>query len=135
MSLSAKDSTRLRRAGFLNYEIQYFGGAVAPDDAYQPKVDLNSATWINAMSQRRKWWQDKMAKGFNVPDIKNTLINYYRKRGARKRTPYDFIRAEYKPPGKLKDYLHAIRRRAKDRMARGLGGVYKRGAGRHKRRK
>lgn len=132
MSLSNKDAQRLRDAGFLNYEINHFSGAVTPGDVHQKGINLNNEVWQKAMASRRDWTRAQMGQGRTMAQIKANLINYYRKRGVKKRDPYDFIRAEYKNPGKLKDYIQALRRRAKDRIARGLKGTYKRGAGRSK---
>lgn len=130
MSLSGRDTKRLKEAGFINYEIGQFGGAVTPSDEWQPPVNLNSPVWVVAMSKRRRWVKEKLDQGLTKKQINKILVNYYFRRGILKRTAFDFIRAEYKPPGKLKDFIKVARRRARDRISRGLGGksrVYRRG--------
>lgn len=126
--LSTAQATRLRAAGFIEYEIQQFDAATTPDgQTAQPRISLSSHTWAIAIGKRYRWVQDQKSRGLTNKQIADKINEYYRKRGIRKRSPWDFIRESYKPIKQL-DFSSAIvaRRQAKDRIARGLGGIYKR---------
>jgi hypothetical protein len=62
---------------------------------------------------------DKIDRGWTEQEIINELQNYYRRDA--KRNPWDFIRAEYKPP-KRKDYMEIARARAASQISSELEG-------------
>jgi hypothetical protein len=119
LTISANDAARLRQAGFLESEIEGFANAVTSDGKPQPPVDLDSPVWQAVLESRREWWVDKIDRGWTEHEIINELQNYYRRDA--KRNPWDFIRAEYKPP-KRKDYMEIARARAASQISSELEG-------------
>ena len=119
MTISAADADRLRQAGFIESEIEGFANAVTADGKPQPPVNLDSPVWQRVLESRREWWIDKVERGWTEHEIISELQNYY-KRDA-KRNPFDFLRAEYRPP-KKKDYMEIARKRATAQIAGDLEG-------------
>jgi len=109
LTISANDAAMLRQAGFLESEIQGFAEAKTTDGKDQPPVNINSPVWQAVIESRREWWIDKIDRGWTEHEIVAELENYYKRDS--KRNPFDFIRAEYKPPRK-KDYMDIVRKRA-----------------------
>ena len=109
MTISANDAARLRQAGFIEGEIEGFANAVFADGKPQPPVNLDSPVWTRVLESRREWWIDKVERGWIEREIIGELQNYYRRDA--KRNPFDFIRAEYKPP-KKHSYMDIARKRA-----------------------
>lgn len=118
MSISEADAMRLRHAGFLESEIMKLAEAKTSKGEDQPPVNLSSPAWTRVLESRREWWIDKVDRGWTTHEIVAELENYYRRDS--KRTPFDFLRAEYRPPKKL-DYLEIVRRRHKEEIESELG--------------
>jgi len=108
LSISSEAAQQLLDAGFLGSEVQDIAEAKTSDGKDQPPIDINSPIWQSVMKSRRDWWQDKRDRGWSEEEIITELMNYYRR--DKSRTPYDFIRAEYKPPKKV-DYIEIVRSR------------------------
>ncbi len=108
MTISSQDAERLAQAGFLPSEIQDLANAKTTKGEDQPPINLDAAVWIATLNSRKEWWLDKLDRGWTEEEIQRELGNYY-KRDSR-RTPFDFLRAEYKPPKKV-DYIEIIRKR------------------------
>jgi hypothetical protein len=119
LTISANDAARLRQAGFLESEIEGFANAVTSDGKPQPPIDIDSPVWQAVLESRREWWVDKIDRGWTEQEIINELQNYYRRDA--KRNPWDFIKAEYKPPRK-KDYMEIARKRYAAQIAGELEG-------------
>lgn len=47
------------------------------------------------------------------------LVDYYRK--SKRTSPWDWVKLEYKPPKKLKDFQEAAKKRAEKRIKREFG--------------
>ena len=110
MALNIIDITRLRRVGFIEDEIDYFDRAVDP--AGNPQhLDLDSKVWRNAMRSRSAWRREQRRRGVSDDRIVRAIRNYYAM--GKGRSPFDFIRQEYRPPRKLTDYEKARKARAK----------------------
>ena len=120
MTISLRDAELLRHAGFLEQEIEQIASAVTAKGEPQPPIDITSPIWTAVMESRREWWLDKIGRGWTESEITNELQNYYRR--DKSRNPFDFIRAEYRPPTKRKDYLELIRKRAAAQIAGELEG-------------
>lgn len=114
MTISLEDGERLRLAGFLEYEIEQFAAAVDPEGKPQPAINLDTPVWQRVLKSRRDWIDDKVKRGWSDEDITESMMDYYRK--SEKRTPWDFLKAEYRPPTRV-DYRAAIRRRAREEIA------------------
>lgn len=119
MTISANDASRLRQAGFIESEIMEFANAVTAKGEPQPPVDLDSPVWQSVLESRREWWIDKVDRGWTEHEIVAELENYYRRDS--KRNPFDFIRAEYRPP-KKRDYMEIARKRQAAEIANELEG-------------
>jgi len=116
MPLSIKDNLRLRDAGFTQYEVDEFNNAVAVDGTPQV-INLDSATWQNMMYSRKQYIMDMIDEGLDKIEIENIIDDYYRM--DRDRSPFDFVKREYKPPKGLTDYQKARTNRA-ERMTNKL---------------
>ena len=119
MTISANDASRLRQAGFIESEIEGFANAVTANGEPQSPIDLDSPVWQAVIESRREWWIDKVDRGWTEHEIVAELENYYRRDS--KRNPFDFIRAEYKPPRK-RDYMDIARKRAASQIEGELEG-------------
>ena len=110
MPLSMSDYNTLIKAGFSYSEITKLSEAKTVDGKPQPAIDLNSPAWRVTLNTRKLWHNDMQARGWTKEQIKAEIENYYNRDV--KRSPFDFLKAEYRPPVKL-DYITAIRNRAK----------------------
>ena len=120
MYLSARDSQRLRDAGFIGEEIERFGMAVTPTGRRQPQIDLNSPAWQATMAARMRQ-RDRLArKGLDEKQQDAVYQQYYQARGRAKRSPYDFLKSAYIDPKGLTDYGAVIRRRLNNRKNKGI---------------
>lgn len=108
MPISQYDADNLANAGFTPYEIQQISQATTSSGTSQTPVNTDSPIWQAVIRSRRDWVEDKIARGWNWMEIRNEIENYYRRDA--KRSPFDFLRAEYKPPKRM-DYIEMIRRR------------------------
>jgi len=118
LTISYEDGQTLLAAGFLQYEVDQYAKAVDPAGNPQPAVDLSQPVWQRAMRSRRDWVEDKINRGWSEAEIQDELMNYYRR--GEKRSPWDFLKIEYRSPKRL-DYLEAVRRRAQARVTAVLG--------------
>lgn len=106
MTISQRDAERLHQAGFLVTEIEALSVAKMPDGKDQPPINLDSPAW-QAVLQSRSSWRDRLVqKGWDEEGITNEIRDYYRKDD--RRSPWDFLKAEYRPQKKV-DYLEARR--------------------------
>ena len=114
MTLSFEDAERLRLAGFIEFELEEFSTATTPSGQPQPAIDLDGEVWQRVLESRRDWTTDKIVRGWTRDEIENVIMEYYLTKEGR--SPWDFLKIEYRPPEKL-DYKAAIRRRAGEEIA------------------
>lgn len=119
MTISSRDAERLAHAGFLRSEIEALANAKTATGADQPPINLDGPAWRAVLNSRSEWWVDKMDRGWTESEIREALGNYYRRDESR--TPFDFLRAEYKPPKRV-DYIEIIRKRHAAQIAGELEG-------------
>lgn len=119
MPLSRADQERLSRAGFLDFEIEHFNWAQAPDMSYI-EIDLSSATWQAVMRRRRAWIDAMLRQKWSNAQIERAIRKWYEAK--RSRNPFDWVKAEYRPPRRISDYQEARRKRAEAEAKR----LYKR---------
>lgn len=100
---------RLRRAGFVDYEIAQLNWAVAIDGTPQA-INLKAQAWEATLSTRRKWIDSLRAQKWTDQQIFDNIMHFYT--SDKGRTPWDFLKAEYKPPVRT-DYAKARRERAR----------------------
>lgn len=108
--LSSSQVGRLRRAGFIDYEIAQYNWAVAADGSPQI-IDLDTATWQATLSSRRKWVERCRALGWADFQIRDAIMNFYKSKA---HSPWDFLKAEYIPPKKT-DFRVGVKRRSRSR--------------------
>ena len=83
---------RLRRAGFIDYEIAQYNYMVAADGSPQ-MIDLNTATWQATLKTRRNWVDARRAEKWTDQEIYDAIMGYYK--GRSQGTPFDFLKAVY----------------------------------------
>jgi len=119
MSLSQADAKRLLTAGFLQHEIDELAGAKDAQGKDQPPIILERPVWQSVMKSRQDWWIDKVNRNWTEDDIHREIMGYYERNS--QRSPWDFLKAEYKPPKKV-DYIEARRKKAEAQVEE----IYKR---------
>ena len=111
---------RLRRAGFLPDEIERF--STMTDPAGRPQ-DVNSlietGPWRAMITARADYWQQERRRGVKDSAIIAKIQGYYR--AFTRRRPWDFIKREYHPPRKIKDYQAYARGEAGRRIYHHFG--------------
>ena len=122
MAMDYKKQLALINVGFLNWEVREYATAIAPDGSPQI-IDLTSQTWQQAMNSRRNWIRslDRQFQKVHHRHITqweiNRIVNtwYSRRQGGEPKSPWDFIKKEYRPPKGLTDYQQARQKKAKKR--------------------
>ena len=116
MAMNLKSQLQLRRDGFLPHEIQELATAIAPDRTPQV-IDIYSATWTDARNARKNWiktldryCKTKLGRRATQVDVNKLVMSWYQQ--DKTRTPWDLIKAEYRPPKMLSDYQAASKKRA-----------------------
>jgi hypothetical protein len=112
MSLPTGGYTRLRKAGFLDSEIREFDSAIDKEGKPQPDIDLSSPVWRAVMRSRYEWTIDKIKRGWSKREINTIIKAYYNRKNS---SPWDFIKAEYRPARKT-DFITALRRRTQAKL-------------------
>lgn len=109
--LTANQRDRLRKSGFSTYEI----GVLNSDLEERPqKIDLSSGVWKDVIRRRRQWVSRMLKSG-------KTLSQAMAKANRRyivddEASVWDFVKAEYRPPGRIENYAVAQKRRAAERI-------------------
>jgi len=100
-------------AGFLPQEIRKLFGAHGVVDA------MNSKPFHAMLVERRRWVNEMRKTGMSSKEIMTAIKMWYGR--DEQRSPFDFLRKEYRPPQKVNRtaYRDAARRRA-SRMVTGL---------------
>lgn len=119
MSLSFEDAGILRSAGFTEWEIAKLAEGTRPDGTPQDPVELNKPMWLKVLKSREEWIADKIERGWSAEQIEDNISSYYAR--SPKRSPFDFLKAEYKPVGK-RDFWAEIRHRAQNKVKASLKG-------------
>ena len=116
MALKMQDQLQLRRDGFMPWEIIELATALAPDNTPQV-IDIYSATWTQARENRKNWIRSlkyytktKLNRNLTYTDINRLLVNWLNQ--DKTRTPWDLIKASYKPPKMISDYQAVRKKRA-----------------------
>jgi len=97
-----------RNAGFLSEEAEELTYGKEGVEVNSEAV-YNSAPGRAARAGRQQWIKGLLAQGWTKEEIEREARAYYTRDTSR--SPWDFIRLEYKPREK-KDYQEAARRRA-----------------------
>jgi len=96
---------RLRSAGFIDMEIRnIFSAGNTP-------VLFTTEPFKAMLKSRRKWFRSRIKSGWSKGQVISAIRKYY---SVEKRSPFDFLRREYKPPLRVdfKVYREAARKRA-----------------------
>ena len=122
MSMSLKNQQALLRDGFLQSEVTEFAEAVAPDGSPQ-HINIESKTWLQARENRRNWIKmlqkhcvEKLGRRLSQTDINKLVVDWRAQDSSR--TPWDLIKASYRPPKMLGDYAEAKQRRAQNKTSK-----------------
>lgn len=102
--LSNDQKQYLFKMGFSSNEIRSL------DEKDNNPIDLNSPQWESTITSRQSWFLDKIEKGWTDNEIYAAIQSFYNK--DKNRTPWDFLKAAYRPPKKV-DYFTAIKNRTK----------------------
>lgn len=111
--INRRDIQILRQHGFINYEIRQFMEAETPDGETQ-YVNIDTKPWQAALRSRRTWVLQMRKRSWANERIVRCILDYY-VRGTR-RSPWDFIKIEYRPPRKLTDYEAKVKSRIQQRI-------------------
>ena len=111
----AEAQQMLTSAGFLPQEIRELFSAHGVVDA------LNSKPFHAMLVERRRWVGEMRKAGLSGRQIAEAIKAWYKRDETR--SPFDFLRKEYRPPNKVdrKEYREAARRRA----SRKITGLYR----------
>lgn len=101
---------KLLSAGFLKMEIRHILSAGNIPQLFKTKP------FILMLQERRRWWREMRRAGFTNAEIVDAIRRYYSVEG---RSPFDFLRVEYKPPRKadIVKYREAARKRSERKVA------------------
>lgn len=121
MPLTKTQREKLRDAGFMPFEIRRISNARTPDGSFQ-EIDISGPAWQSTIESRRTWVASLIRAGWSKDDIRASLRRYYRRR--RGRSPFDFLKIEYRPPKRLTDFQYALKLRSRSRITRDLGRGY-----------
>jgi hypothetical protein len=112
--------------GFLPREIIEFeraiGGDVRSGHRVKQEIAFNSKPFLAMRRSRRKYIANLRQVGWNDYEIRQKLNDYYRL--GMGRSPFDYLKAEYRPARKLTDFEDATKRRIRSRLTRTLGKIY-----------
>lgn len=118
MTLSYNNAEKLRDAGFLDYEIEQLAGAKTLDGKDQPSINLDSPAWKAVMKSRLEWIEDKINRDWTVDEMDNILMDYYMRDP--KRSPWDFLKMEYRGKTRI-GYYEGLRNRKRKEAEAVLG--------------
>lgn len=109
-----------RSAGFTSFESHelIYGHGRRPISLEGARRIFQSVPGRLARRSRGRWLRGLINRGWSKSGILVEIKKYYRSGG--RRSPWDFIRLEYKPQKKVdfRDYRHMARLRAEKRIAR-----------------
>ena len=118
MTISVEDAKILRESGFLESEVLRFSESKTPEGVDQPPIDISTPVWQAMLRSRREWVEDKIAKGWDKGEVTSELRAYYKRDESR--SPWDFLKAEYRPAKRV-DYWGIVRKRKQGDIRTGLG--------------
>lgn len=110
---------RIIKFGFLPFEAKEFltakGGKHHDVDSDIRSI-VTSKPFESMLQDRLKWIHQCQQIGWSGHKIGQALKDYYKLEADR--SPFDFLKIEYKPPQQLSDYAAAIKLRAETRIKR-----------------
>ncbi len=128
-SFSYTERKMLIAQGFTWDEIKALETAINPAGALQPLPDLSSPAWVAAIHRRHEF-ADMVRHEFimdynrRMPrQVYNHIINHWYLKN-KKRTPFDWLKVEYKPKLKV-DFKNAAIERAKHKAAGKIGNLHR----------
>lgn len=128
--LTANDKYRLDKAGFMDWEIEYFDQMRDPSGGLQPYAELDGGTWQAVMKRRREWVDAMLRQNWTSEQISKAINRWYENK--KSRSPYEWVKMEYQPPRRISNYQEARRKRAlkeADALTRMTGVSYRKPRG------
>jgi hypothetical protein len=113
------EKIRIIKSGFLPFEAEEF---LTAKGGYHNNVEsdirkiVGSEPFKFMLKSRLDWIHDCQKIGWSGQKIGLALRDYYKLKSGR--TPFDFLKIEYKPPQKLSDYAYGVQLRASTRIKR-----------------
>jgi len=121
--LLRRDVKKLRKAGFTDWEI----GTLNENLRQRPQVlDLTTIVWQKVLRRRTALIDKWVKSGKSLEQFNKKIMSYYT--STRKASIWDWVKIEYRPSRKVKDFTAALakraataRKKAGGRLGRGLG--------------
>lgn len=134
-ALSDDEKQELLRRGFIPWEVKQFDQATAGDTAsghvVPQDVAFSSEPFQDMIHSRESYIEMLKGYGWQPRQIISTIIRYYQLRGGR--SPWDFLKIEYKPARTMTDFQWGRKAEARTRISRTFGKAYGRGMAPQKR--
>lgn len=108
--LTMKQKNHMLKSGFLPSEIMAIDRAKMPDGKQQESI-YNSEPFKAMIKSRREYITDRMKEGFTRLHVKDKIKEYYRLKSGR--SPFDFLKLEYKPTKRLTDFVEAVKKKVR----------------------
>lgn len=125
-ALTGREKIVLRQKGFLPWEIEQFDKAKAGDtisgNIVRQDIAFQSAPFQAMIDSRVKYIQMLKGIGWQPQQIAEQISRYYNLKAGR--TPWDFLKIEYKPARQISDFQWGRRVEVRTRISRTLGKVY-----------
>jgi hypothetical protein len=86
-------------------------GAKTPSGTPQSKIAINGKAWKAVRSSRIRYITDLRRNGWSGDEIRVKIANFYRGKD-KVSAVWQWLKAEYQPHDKIKDFTEAIQRRA-----------------------
>lgn len=112
--LSKNEKIILARAGFIPMEIRYFDNAGG--------INFNGASFQTMIRSRRKWRDAMSHVGWTKQEINKKILRFNRLKTTR--SPFDFLRIEYRPPVRMTDKQLVTQLEARHNITREFGAAY-----------
>jgi hypothetical protein len=109
--LSKEEKYNLISEGWLPFEINAMMGAKTPSGSLQSKIAINGKAWKAVRSSRIRYITDLRRNGWSGDEIRLKIANFYRGKD-RGSAVWQWLKAEYHPHDKIKDFTEAVQRRA-----------------------
>jgi hypothetical protein len=102
---------QLIEEGWLPFEVSAMMGAKTPSGTAQSNIAINGKAWGAVRRSRIRYITDLRRNGWSGDEIRLKIANFYRGKD-RGSAVWQWLKAEYHPHDKIKDFTEAVQRRA-----------------------